>query len=422
MANLQRRTQLAGPRCGTPTTLPYSPRCRALLSSGRAPISLVQATLGHASVACTRLIGAWLSSACEAWAWRSQWALTAPGRPARQAARLTTRCTAVLSRWPPRLRELEHRRVRRGVAAQRRHRAPHRGWQQDRPGPAALAEDRQLPGVAAGLQVAPGEAAELGDAQPGRIEQAQHGRVARVGLAVEQPVHLLHGDDAFGAGVLGRRQADGGAGVERQIAEAVGEAEQALDCGEPALPAGGRQVGKAVHVGVQVAQGDGAERLGGERQEGAGLAAVGGEGARGASVQPERHQVGIAVGLLRDGRRRHDRRCHDRRRHCRDTCRLVHAATLPRAHPGCPDTARAPVARPSRVRERILRAIRVLSRKGRKARGKQGEIFGVLLSRVVVSPAGRPDHFHARDPSSMPERQNIHRALGRFVLAGVAPT
>lgn len=79
----------------------------------------------------------------------------------------------------------EHRRVRRGGAAQRRHRAPHRGRQQDRAGPAALAEDRQLPGVAAGLQVAPGEAAELGDAQPGRIEQAQHRRVARVGLAVE---------------------------------------------------------------------------------------------------------------------------------------------------------------------------------------------------------------------------------------------
>jgi len=64
------------------------------------------------------------------------------------------------------------------------------------------------------------------------------------------------------------------------------------------------------------AQCDGTERLAGERQEGADLAAVGGKGARGASVQPERHQVGIAVGLLRGGCCRYDRRGHNRRLHC----------------------------------------------------------------------------------------------------------
>jgi hypothetical protein len=51
--------------------------------------------------ACTRLIGACRSSACEAWAWRNQWALTAFGNPARAAARFTRRWIADSRSGPP---------------------------------------------------------------------------------------------------------------------------------------------------------------------------------------------------------------------------------------------------------------------------------------------------------------------------------
>ena len=55
----------------------------------------------------------------------------------------------------------------------------------------------------------------------------------------------------------------------------------------------GRQAGQAVLVGLQVAEGDLAERGGDHGPEGRQIGLVGALGGRAAPVQPERHQPGV---------------------------------------------------------------------------------------------------------------------------------
>ena len=84
----------------------------------------------------------------------------------------------------------EHRIPLPGVATERGQFAPDPRGEQHDAGFAALPEHGDLAGIVTRLQVAPGERAQLGDAQRAGVEQPEQGVVPGVGLKGEQPEHI----------------------------------------------------------------------------------------------------------------------------------------------------------------------------------------------------------------------------------------
>jgi hypothetical protein len=109
-----------------------------------------------------------------------------------------------------------------------------------------------------GVDVVGREVAQLGDADPRAVERLEHRAVAqpagrlRVGR-LEDPSHLLQGQDRPRQALLEPRQLDVGARVVEQVSAAVEEAEEVLEDHE-ARPLVRRRVGLPVFAakGVQV--------------------------------------------------------------------------------------------------------------------------------------------------------------------------
>jgi hypothetical protein len=165
-----------------------------------------------------------------AWAWRSQWGdtlpLALPSRPARVAAAQTMRSDRRGVQVAAAVTRGEDWRIEVGAVAERGEVAPDVGWKQDGARLGAFAEDGDLAApVTAGVEIAPGEAGDLRDAQTGAIEQAQQHAVAGVGLEREQLMDRGLVEDALAEGVLGCVQFQNGADVDGQIADALGEGE-----------------------------------------------------------------------------------------------------------------------------------------------------------------------------------------------------
>jgi hypothetical protein len=174
--------------------------------------------------------------------------------------------------------------------------------QQDHPHLVALAVDGELGGLATRGDVAPAQAAQLGDAQAAVVEDAQQEGVARIGLEGEQALVLGLGQDALGRDAALALEAQGAADIDGQVAEPVAEGEQGLDAAEDAAAAGRVQAGEAVGEGLEIAQRDGGQGLVMEEApEARGVGPVGAGGVGAAAVQPEGEEVRIVGGLSQPG-------------------------------------------------------------------------------------------------------------------------
>ena len=103
---------------------------------------------------------------------------------------------------------------------------------------------------------------------------------------LDQAGDLAFLEDALRQVVGVGAELDGGADVEGQIADLVGEGEQTLHSGEGAVLAGGLETSlpQAFGPGLEIGQGHGGERLGGEGQEPGHIPRVGAAGV-GAGLQ-----------------------------------------------------------------------------------------------------------------------------------------
>ena len=126
---------------------------------------------------------------------------------------------------------------------------------------------------------------------------------------LDQAGDLAFLEDALRQVVGVGAELDGCADVEGEIADLVGEGEQTFHSGEGAVLAGGLETSlpQACGPGLEIGQGRGGERLGGEGQEPGHIPRVGAAGmGAGLSGEPEGDQAGIGVGDGRDGGRRDD--------------------------------------------------------------------------------------------------------------------
>ena len=115
-----------------------------------------------------------------------------------------------------------------GYQAQVGQLAPDAGLQEHDTCLASLAEHRDLPSVSTLYQVAPGQAADLADAQATQVEQAQQDVVAGILLKSQHPVHGGFIHYPLTERRLDRRQLHRRADIERDVADAMREGEQRL--------------------------------------------------------------------------------------------------------------------------------------------------------------------------------------------------
>ncbi len=191
----------------------------------------------------------------------------------------------------------EDRIVDRGRSPKGQEFLPESGLQQNVPGFAAFAEDRDLAAILARREVGPLESAEFGHADSGDIQEFEKNSVSARGSGFEEGEDLGFGKDALRQGVAIGAEPDGGAGIEGQIAGLLCEREQGFQRRKRAVLAGGFQIalGEGGGPGLQVGQGHRGERLADEREETGGIGGVGAAGVgAGFEGEPEIEELGIA--------------------------------------------------------------------------------------------------------------------------------